>query len=106
MGEILCLIKESTLAIDQCSYNHFYYSPTAPADYIGLDMNIPLSVGVGLPGQMRFCDNIIINDDNFAEGNEDFFVNLASLNSLVSINPLTSSATVEIVDDDSKCRST
>ena len=69
-------------------------------------MNIPLNVGVGLPGQMRFCQNIAINDDNFSEGNEDFTVNLASLNQLVSINPLASSATVEIVDDDSKSRNT
>ena len=65
-------------------------------------MNIPLNVGVGLPGQMRFCEDIIINNDLLAEGNEDFSVNLDSLNPLVAINPQFSSATVEIVDDDSK----
>ena len=77
-------------------------SAIAPADYDGIDINIPLNVGVGLPGQMRFCLDITINNDLLAEGNEDFFVNLASLNPLVVINPQFSSAVVEIVDDDSK----
>lgn len=79
------------------------FSPfLAPADYIGSDMNINLASEVGLPGQMRFCQNIVINDDNFAEGNEEFNVNLFSLSSLVTVNPQSASATVEIVDDDSR----
>lgn len=74
----------------------------APADYVGIGLNIPLNPGVGLVEQMRFCENITINDDQLAEGNEDFTINLASLNPLVAINPQYSSATVEILDDDSK----
>ena len=74
----------------------------APADYNEIDLNIPLNPGVGQAGLMRFCENIGINEDPLAEGNEDFTVNLASLNPLVAINPQFSSATVEILDDDSK----
>ena len=60
-------------------------------------------MGVGQPGDMRFCVNIAISPDLLAEGNEEFTVNLQSLNSaLVAINPQYTSATVEIVDDDSK----
>ena len=77
-----------------------YY--VAPADYAGIDLNIPLNPGVGLAGQTRFCENIDINDDPLAEGNEEFTVNLASLNPLVAINPQFSSATVDMLDDDSK----
>jgi hypothetical protein len=75
---------------------------TAPADYTGIGMNINLNPGVGQPGQMRFCENIDINNDALAEGNEFFTVSLSSLNPLVSINSQFSSAQVEIVDDDSK----
>ena len=89
----------------------YYYSTTfspyyyiAPGDYDGIDMNINLNVGVGQPGLMRFCENILINDDALAEGDEFFTVSLASLNPLVMINPLSSSAEVQIVDDDSKSR--
>ena len=88
----------------------YYYSTTfspyyiAPGDYNGTDMNIDLDAGVGQPGLTRFCENIIINNDTLAEGDEFFTVSLASLNPLVMINPLFSSAEVQIVDDDGKLR--
>lgn len=81
----------------------FYSFSIDPDDYTGFDTNIDLDVGVGQPGDMRFCVNIAISPDLLAEGNEEFTVNLQSLNSaLVAINPQYTSATVEIVDDDSK----
>ena len=80
------------------------YYIIAPGDYNGIDMNINLNVGVGQPGLTRFCQNIIINDDQLAEGDEFFTVSLTSLNSLVTINPLFSSAQVQILDEDSKLR--
>lgn len=83
------------------SHLHYHNNFTAPADYTGINIDTALTVGVGLPGQTRFCEDIAIIDDVLAEGPEEFTYNLLSLNNaLVSINPSRSSATVRILDDD------
>ena len=75
-----------------------------PLDYTGINVDNDLLAGTGLPGQTVFCRSISINDDNIAEGPEDFLVILSSLNSqFVTIDPSGSSATVTILDDDGKC---
>ena len=75
----------------------------APADYVGIDADRDFTIGTGLPGQARFCQNIAINDDNLAEGLEEFTYRLASLDSeLVEVNPSRSTADIQIQDDDGK----
>lgn len=75
----------------------------APADYMGISVDRNFTIGTGLPGQTRFCQNIDINDDNLAEGLEEFTYRLVSLNSeLVEVNPSRSTANIQILDDDGK----
>lgn len=47
------------------------------------------------------CINIQIVNDDVLEGEEMFFVEIQNSNSAVSLNPLSSQATVVIVNEDS-----
>lgn len=68
-----------------------------------MDTNINLLSGTGLPGQMVFCTPINAIDDNIAEGSETLSAVISSLNGqFIAVNPARSSASVEILDDDSK----
>lgn len=74
---------------------------TAPADYSALNDVMDLFAGTGLPGNNEFCSTIAIQNDNIAEGVEDFSVQLNSLSGFITVNP-PSTATVLIIDNDSK----
>ena len=70
---------------------------------MGISVDRDFTIGTGLPGQTRFCQNIVINDDNLAEGSEQFTLQLVSLNNeLVVVNPTRNTAVIEIQDDDGK----
>ena len=70
---------------------------------MGISFDRDFTIGTGQPaaGQNRFCRNIVINNDELAEGPEQFTYELLSLNNaLVMVNPTRSTAVVEIQDDD------
>ena len=70
---------------------------------MGIIVDRDFAIGTGQPGQTRFCQDITINDDNLAEGLEQFTYQLVSLNSeLVEVNPARSTAEIRIQDDDGK----
>lgn len=62
---------------------------------------IDLPTGTGQFGNTEFCRTIIIENDGIAEGMEDFTVQLTSFSQFVVINQ-PDTATVNIIDDDSK----
>lgn len=74
---------------------------TAPGDYIQLNDIFDLPEQTGTPGQITFCSTITIQNDNIAEGIEDFNVQLSSLSPFIVVNP-PNLATVNIIDNDRK----
>ena len=74
----------------------------APEDFTALnDVRLDLLAGTGQPGNLVFCTTIMIVNDNIAEGVEDFFVQLSSLDGSVVVNQ-PNVATVQILDNDCK----
>ena len=79
----------------------FYILFTAPADYSAINAIDNLPAGTGNPGNTVFCQTLLVQDDNIAEGLEDLSAQLASLSPFVVVNQ-PSLATIQILDDDSK----
>ena len=78
------------------------FSPTANIDYsTTLQPNILTFPAESMAGDTQ-CFDVTIIDDILMEGVEDFFLNVVSTSSLVSVDPGTNQATVCIFDDE--CR--
>lgn len=76
--------------------------PTAPGDYTALNDVQGLLTGTGNPGNTVFCSTVMIQNDNIAEGIEDFTVQLSSLSPGFIVVNQPSVATVQILDNDCK----
>ena len=68
-----------------------------PADYGAI--NAPIIFNPGQEGQ-QMCRQIPIFDDIICEGDELFNVALQTIDPGVNLNPLTSTGTVTIIDND------
>lgn len=74
---------------------------TAPNDYTAISVIDGLLAGTGSPGNTVFCQTLLVQDDNIAEGIEDLSAQLASLSPFVVVNQ-PNMATITILDNDSK----
>lgn len=92
--------REATFNTIFISNNNFSF--TAPADYISINEVIGLPANTGLPGLTETCRIITIQNDNIAEGIEDFTVTLNNLFPASIIVNQPNTATVQILDNDSK----
>ena len=72
-------------------------SPPAPSDYTSVSMDLTFNSGTTARTVM-----IPIVGDNMVESTESFTVSLTSADSAVTLNPSTTTITIQNDDDDSK----
>ena len=95
------LITSITIIIC-CVYIEESFSPTANVDYNTNLVPSLLTFPSGAVAGNSQCFDVTTLLDGLVEGVEDFLISLVSASSLVTVDPATSQATVNIIDVDGR----